>query len=330
MRALWITRYGGPEVLEVRESPAPVPGPGEVRVRVSAAGVNFSDIMARLGLYTAGPKLPAVVGYEAAGVVDEVGEGVRGVELGARVLERQVFRMPEGMGFEEGAALPVNYLTAHHVLFRIGHLRPGQSILLHMAAGGVGLAVLQLARTVPGVTVFGTASAAKHDIIRQAGCDHPIDYRTANYAEEVRRLTGGAGVHLVVDPLGGRDWRRGYELLRPTGLLVACGFANLARGERRSVPRVLLELLRMPRFSPLALMTENRGVAGVYLGDLWHEAGAMGEAMNAVLGLYREGKVRPRVDSVFPFERAKEAHRRIQERKNAGKVVLVPEARPSP
>jgi len=343
MRSLWITRHGGPEALEVRESPLPEPGPGEVRVRVKAAGLNFSDIMARLGLYAAGPRLPAVVGYEAAGVVEEKGPGVTGLDLGARVLavasagcqaeavvvpEHHLFPMPDGMTFEEGAALPVNYLTAYHVLFRVGHLQPGQSILLHMAAGGVGMAVLQLVKTVPGVTVFGTASAAKHDLLRAAGCHYPIDYRTTDYAAEVRSRTGGAGVHLVIDPLGGRDWRRGYELLRRSGMLVACGFANLARGERRSVPRVLFELLRMPRFSPLALMTDNRAVAGVFLGDLFSEAEAMGEALRAVLDLYRSGEVRPRVDSVYPLERAAEAHRRIQDRKNVGKVVLSPSPPP--
>ncbi|HVP67239.1 MAG TPA: medium chain dehydrogenase/reductase family protein [Anaeromyxobacteraceae bacterium] len=340
MRAVWITRHGGPEVLEVRESPEPVPGPGEVRVRVRAAGLNFSDVMARLGLYQDGPRLPAVVGYEASGVVEALGEGASRSRPGERVLvlaprgcqaeavvvpEGQVFSMPDGMSFEEGAALPVNYLTAYHVLFRLGNLRPGQSLLVHMAAGGVGTAALQLARTVPGVTVFGTASAAKHGFLRDSGCDHPIDYRAADYAEEVRRLTSGRGVDLVIDPLGGADWKKGYRLLRPAGLLVACGFANLAGGERRSWLRALRQILQVPRFSPLRLMTENRGVAGVYLGALWAEAALMTEELHAVLALYRQGSVRPRVDSVFPFERAADAHRRIQERKNVGKVVLVPE-----
>jgi len=339
MRSVWITRHGGPEVLEVRETADPVPGPGEVRVRVRAAGLNFSDVMARLGLYTEGPRLPAVVGYEASGVIDAAGQGVHRARAGDRVLvlapggcqaeavvvpEGQVFAMPDGMGFDEGAALPVNYLTAHHVLFRLGHLRPGQSLLVHMAAGGVGTAVLQLARTVPGVTIFGTASAAKHEFLRQRGCDHPIDYRTVDYAEEVRSLTGGRGVDLVIDPLGGADWRKGYRLLRPAGMLVACGFSNLAGGERRSWIRAIRQLLAVPRFSPLALMNDNRCVAGVHLGNLWGEVALMEEQLRAVLDLYRAGAVRPRVDSAFPFERAADAHRRVQDRKNVGKVLLVP------
>ncbi|MBS1108209.1 MAG: Alcohol dehydrogenase zinc-binding domain protein, partial [Anaeromyxobacteraceae bacterium] len=193
MRAVFVTRSGGPEVLEVREVPDPVPGPGEVRIAVRVAGLNFADVMARMGLYPDAPKLPAVVGYEVAGTVDAVGAGVTSPVPGDRVLALVRFGgqaemvvlpaahampMPEGMTFEQGAALPVNYLTAYHALFRVGHLVRGQSVLVHMAAGGVGIAALQLCRTVPGVTVLGTASAAKHAVIREEGCHHPIDYRT--------------------------------------------------------------------------------------------------------------------------------------------------------
>jgi len=339
MRAVWIARTGGPEVLEVRETPDPRPGPGQVRVRVRAAGLNFADVMARLGLYPEAPRPPAVVGYEVAGVVDEAGEGVDAPAPGARVLAlvrfgghadavvapaSQVLPLPEGMSFEEGAALPVNYLTAYHALFAVGHLRPGQSVLVHLAAGGVGIAALQLARTVPGVTVFGTASASKHGALREEGCAHPIDRSSVDYEAEVRRLTGGRGVDLVLDPLGGADWRKGYRLLAAAGLLVTYGFANLATGERRSLLRVLPRLLLAPRFSPLALMDDNRGVAGVNLGHLWGEAALLRGELEALLDLYRRGAIRPRIDSTFPFERAADAHRRLQDRLNVGKVLLVP------
>jgi len=325
MRSVWITRPGGPEVLEVRETPDPVPGPGEVRVRVRAAGVNFAEVMARMGLYPDAPKLPAVVGYEVAGVVDQVGDGVVAPAVGSRVLGLTRFGgQPEGMTFEEGAALPVNYVTAYHMLFEVGHLREGQSLLVHMAAGGVGIAALQLARTVPGVTVFGTASAPKHEVIRAEGCHHPIDYRAVDYAAEVRRLTGGRGVHLVLDALGGSDWKKGYGLLRPAGMLVMFGFANIASGERRSLLHLAAQALRIPRFSPLALMSDNRAVAGVNIGHLWGEVDLMMGEIRALLELYRKGAVKPRVDSSFPFARAADAHRRIHDRKNVGKVLLTP------
>src|SRR4051794_35707497 len=248
MRAVWITKAGGPEVLAVRECPVPQPGRGEVRIAVRAAGLNFAEIMARQGLYPDAPRPPCVVGYETAGVVDALGEGVREFSVGTRVLALtrfgghadtvcvpvpQVRAMPDGMTFEEGAALPVVYVTAYHLLFRVGWLRPGASVLIHMAAGGVGLAALQLCRTVPGVVTFGTASAAKHALLRDYGCRYPIDYRAVDYAAEVRKITNGKGVDLVLDPLGGEDWKKGYDLLRPAGMLCAFGFANMASGEKR-------------------------------------------------------------------------------------------------
>jgi len=338
MRAIWITKYGGPEVLEVREAPDPIPKPGEVRIGVRACGLNFAELMAREGLYPDAPKPPCVVGYEVAGIVDAVGEGVA-LAAGARVIAltrfgghaeavcvpaKQVHPMPDAMSFEEGAALPVVYVTAYHVLFRVAHLARGSRVLIHMAAGGVGLAALQLCRTVPEVVVFGTASAAKHDFLRERGCDHCIDYRTSDYATEIGRITNGGGVDLVLDPLGGQDWKKGYELLRPTGMLVAYGFANMSGGETRNLFRVAYNFLTVPKFSPMSLMDQNRAVAGVNVGHLWREVDMLTGEMSALLELYRAGKVKPTVDSVFKFADVSAAHRRMHERKNVGKIVLVP------
>ena len=339
MRAVFCTRRGGPEVLQVREVADPEPGPGQVRIAVRAAGVNFADVMARLGLYPDAPRLPAVLGYEVAGEVDAVGPGVEHRRPGDRVIamvrfggqaERVVVRseqalsMPADMTFEQGAALPVNYLTAYHSLFRVAGLAAGRTVLVHMAAGGVGIAVLQLCRTVPGVTVIGTASASKHEVIRGEGCDHPVDYRTLDYAAEVRRITGGRGVDVVLDPLGGADWKKGYDLLRPGGMLVAYGFAILASGPRRSVLGALRQLATVPRFSPLGLMDHNRAVAGVNMGHLWGEPEMVLGELRALLALFREGKLRPRIDSTFRFEEAGKAHERLQGRGSIGKVLLVP------
>jgi NADPH:quinone reductase-like Zn-dependent oxidoreductase len=339
MRAIWIMKPGGPDVLRVRETPDPELRPGEVRVRVRACGLNFAEVMARQGLYPDAPKPPSVVGYEAAGVVEALGEGVTEPAVGTRVLALcrfgghsdtlcvpagQVLVMPDAMSFEEGAAIPVNYLTAYHMLFRVGGLRSGERVLVHMAAGGVGLAVLQLCRTVPGVVTFGTASASKHATIREEGCEHPIDYRTHDYVAEVMRLTNGKGVDIVLDALGGKDWKKGYELLRPAGRLIAFGFANMASGERRSYFNMVKQALSIPLFTPLGLMGTNRSIAGVNIGHLWDEQEMLTEELHALLDLYRKGSIKPRIDAVIPFERAAEAHRRIQDRKNVGKVVLVP------
>ena len=339
MRSVWITKAGGPDVLAVRESADPEPGPGEVRIAVRAAGLNFAEVMARQGLYPDAPKPPCVVGYEVAGVVDAVGAEVAGLQAGQRVLAlvrfgghadtvcapaERVLPMPDDLGFVDGAALPVNYLTAYHMLFRVAQLRPGARVLVHMAAGGVGIAVLQLCRTVPGVVTFGTASAAKHEVLREEGCTHPIDYRTEDYAARVRDLTGGEGVDLVLDPLGGRDWKRGLGLLRPVGQLIAYGFANLHAGERRSVRRLIGQFAGVPLLTPFAMMNRNQTVSGVNLGHLGGRPDLLREELSALLGLWSAGAVRPRIDGVFPFAEAAAAHRRIGGRRNIGKVVLVP------
>lgn len=339
VRAIWQTGTGGTDVLAVRETADPEPGPGEVRIRVRASGLNFAEVMARQGLYPDAPKPPCVLGYEVAGVVDAVAPDVSAPAVGTRVLALtrfgghadvvcvpvgQTIALPEGLEFTAAAAIPVNYITAYHMLFRVSGVQPGERVLIHMAAGGVGIAALQLCRTVAGVTTFGTASAGKHDVLRAEGCDHPIDYRTADYAARVRELTDGEGVDLVLDPLGGDDWRKGMRLLRPMGRLVAFGFANMAQGEKRSLLRVVRQGLRIPRYSPVTLMDRNLSVSGVNIGHLWRQADVLRAELAAVLDLWQQGAVRPRVDQVFPFAEAAAAHRRITERRNIGKVVLVP------
>ena len=339
MRAIWITKAGGPDALELRETADPEPGPGQVRIRVRAAGLCFADVMAAQGLYPDAPKPPCVVGYEAAGVVDALGDGGEGLRVGQRVLAvthfgghadvvcvpaDQVTEIPDGAGFEEAAAIPINYVTAYHLLFRIANVHPGERVLVHAAAGGVGTAVLQLCRTVDDLVIFGTASAAKHEVLRAEGCTYPIDYRAVDYATEIRRLTGGEGVDVVLDPLGGKDWRKGLKLLRPGGRLVAFGFANLANGDRRKPAQVASQALAMPLLTPLQLMAHNRTVSGVHLGRLWGEAAVLREEFQAVRALWEAGQIKPRIDVAYPFTEAAAAHRRILRRQNVGKVVLTP------
>jgi NADPH:quinone reductase-like Zn-dependent oxidoreductase len=337
MRALTIVRHGGPEVLEVREVAKPEPGPGEVRVRLKFAGLNFSDVMARQGMYPDAPPPPCVVGYEGSGDVEAVGEGVDRKRVGERVMvltrfhghqefvcvpSAQALAIADAMSYEDAAALPVVYLTAFHMLFRVGQLRKGSRVLVHMAGGGVGIAALQLCRTVEGVETFGTASASKHDVIRQEGCDHPIDYRTKDYADEVRSLTGGKGVDLILDPLGGRDWKKGMDLLRPAGMLIAFGFANMSSGETRSLLHMAREVVGVPLFTPMGLMDKNRGIAGVNVGHLWDELEMLTDEARELLALYAKGAIKPRIDTIVPIERAAEGHARLTGRQNVGKVLL--------
>jgi synaptic vesicle membrane protein VAT-1 len=341
VHAVTIPRFGPPSVLQVRESADPTPGPGELRISVAAAGLNFAEVAARQGLYPDAPKPPCVVGYEVAGTVDALGPGVDGPAIGTRVLAltrfgghassvvvdaRYAFPLPDSMSFAQGAAIPVNYLTAHHMLFVIGCVRPGERVLLHMAAGGVGTAVLQLLQTVEGVTVYGTASAPKHDYLRELGCQHPIDYRSLDYAAEVRRLTNGEGVDLVLDALGGGDWKTGWNLLRPAGRLVAFGFANTVGGSSRSLLRLVSQFVRVPRFSPLGAMNDNKGMHGVNMGHLWDQIDLLRPQIERIVELFEEGIVRPVIHAEVPFSEAARAHGMLEGRQNRGKVVLIPDS----
>ena len=339
MRAIWTTGTNGPSSLEVRETKDPEPAPGQVRIRVRAAGLCFAEVMAAQGLYPGTPKFPAVLGYEAAGVIDKVGDGVDERREGSHVValanfgahsdvvcvpSGQALAIPPGKGFEEAAAIPVNYLTAYHILFRTATIRPGERVLVHMAAGGLGTAALQLCRTVDNVETFGTASAAKHEAIREEGCTHPIDYHTTDYVKEVNRLTGGEGVDVVLDPLGGADSRKGLKLLRPGGRLVAYGFANMAHGTRRNPARVLRQAASIPLLTPLQLMNANKAVAGVHIGRLVTRMDLLTDEITEVLALWAAGTIAPRIDGTFPFDKAAEAHRRILAHGNTGKIILTP------
>jgi synaptic vesicle membrane protein VAT-1 len=337
VRALTITKYGDPEVLKVLELPDPVPGAGELRIRVSRAGLNFAEISARVGLYPEAPKPPFCPGYEVSGVVDALGPGVTGWTIGERVLGMcrfngqathaviktdQAVRLPAQLSFDEAAALPVNYLTAFHMLFRVGNLQPGQKILVHMAAGGVGLAVIELCKLVEGVEIFGTASAGKHALLREMGVQHPIDYRTKDYVTEVGALTGGKGVDMVLDALGGADWSKGYGLLRPAGHLICFGWANMVDGEKRNYFHVVREFFTQKKYAPFKMMTDNKTVSGINLGTLWNEVELLSGHLRKLLALSEQGKLKPRVDKVFPLVEGPAAHRYVQERKNVGKVIF--------
>jgi NADPH:quinone reductase-like Zn-dependent oxidoreductase len=337
MRQIEIPVYGLPDVLRVVERPDPVPGEGQVRIAVRAAGVNFADVLARMGLYQDAPKPPMVVGYEVAGTIDAAGPGVDAARVGQRVgaLTRfggysssvvvpasQAFPLPARMSFEEGAALPVAYLTAHHMLVHLGNLHAGERVLVHSAGGAVGIAALQigLAR---GATVLGTASGAKHDRLKQMGFAHLIDYRTADFEAEVVRLTDGRGVHVVLDAVGGTSFRKSYRCLARNGRLFCFGISALAPDQKRRWLAAIKGFASMPWFHPGRLMLDNKGVFGVNLGQLWDEPAVMTDQLLELLRLYEAGAVSPLVDGAYPFERAADAHRRLQERGNLGKVVLL-------
>jgi NADPH:quinone reductase-like Zn-dependent oxidoreductase len=343
MRAVVLTGTGGPEVLQVQERPDPSVGPGEVRIAVRAAGINCADTLSRVGLYPDAPKTPCVLGYEVAGEVESVGEGVDGWKVGDRVVAGTRFggqaelvsvpaaralRLPDRLSFEQGAAFPVNYGTAYAALVVMGGMREGDRVLIHAAGGGVGISATQIARNA-GAEVFGTASPAKHEAIRAQGVTHAIDYRGQDFEAEVMRLTGGEGVDLIMDALGPTSFRKDYRLLRPGGRLVMYGLSENTDNGVRSIPATLRSLAKMPLatmpwWKSLMVMNENKGVFGLNMLSWWDREGNLDRVTEPLLADLEAGRLEPVVAEAFPFDRAGDAHEFIAQRRNVGKVVLFP------
>ena len=333
MRAVVITRHGGPGVLRVQERPDPgALGPREVRIEVAAAGVNFADVMARIGVYPDAPPPPCVVGYEVAGTIVELGAEVGGLQRGDRVVAgtqfggyasevvvaaTDVVALPERLGFAEGAAIPVNYSTAWAALIGYGNLQPGERVLIHSAAGGVGIAATQIARRA-GAEVWGAASPGKHARIAEVGVQHPVDYTRAGWER------GLPPFDVVLDAVGGRSFRRSYDQLAAGGRLVAFGAAGVVSGERRNPVAALRTVLSMPRFNLIRQMSQSKAVIGLNMLTLWKSRGTLSPWIEPLRELLDDGTVAPVVAESFAFERAGDGHRMLTERRNVGKVVLVP------
>jgi NADPH:quinone reductase-like Zn-dependent oxidoreductase len=344
VRAVVLTGHGGPEVLQVQERPDPPVGPGEVRIDVKAAGINFADTMARVGLYPEAPKPPCVLGYEVAGDVESVGDGVDSAKVGDRVMagtrfggqaslvtvpEDQIIPLPDPFTYEQGAAFPVNYATAYAALVIMGGLREGERALIHAAAGGVGISATQIARS-RGAEIFGTASAAKHDAIRAQGVEHAIDYRTDDFEQEIKRITQGEGVDVVMDATGPTSFRKDYRLLREGGRLIMYGLSEASTGTGRDMRKLVGSLARMPFatvpwWKSLQLMSENKGIFGLNM-LAWQDREGLDRVIDPLEKELEAGTITidPVVAEAFPFDRAGDAHRFIAERRNIGKVVLVP------
>jgi synaptic vesicle membrane protein VAT-1 len=275
MKQMFIVGHGGPEKLQLRQSPDPSPAQGEVRIRVKASGINFADILARQDLYPDAPRIPCVVGYEVSGTVDAVGPGsgqswidrdvfaltrFGGYSDAVVVPEKHVFPKPASLSHEQAAAIPVNYLTAWQLLVVMGSLKREETVLVHNVGGGVGLAAIDIARHI-GSTIYGTASSAKHAFLFERGVHEAIDYRAKDWVVELDRLTNGKGVALVIDPLGGNHWKKSYKALRSTGRLGMFGVSVATTSKLPGHLRLLQLALGTPFFHPLALMNANKSGA---------------------------------------------------------------------
>jgi NADPH:quinone reductase-like Zn-dependent oxidoreductase len=332
MRAVVITKHGGPGVLKVQERPDPTLGPREVRIEVAAAGVNFADVMARMGLYPDAPDTPCVVGYEVAGTVLELGEGVEGLTPGQRVFAGtqfggyasqvaakagDVIALPDELSFEQGAAIPVNYGTAWAGLLGYGSLRAGERVLVHSAGGGVGIAATQIAKRF-GAEVYGTASPGKHARVLELGVDHVLDYTKPGWEKGLPQFD------VILDAVGGKSFRQSYNLLRAGGRLVAFGASSVVSGERKNVVTALRAVARMPRFNLIKQMGESKAVIGLNMLSLWKEHGTLEPWVAPLKELLDDGTVKPVIAGAYSFEETGAAQTMIVERRNVGKVVLTP------
>lgn len=340
MQAIVIPRHGPPSVLEERELPDVRLKPQDVRVRVEAAGVNFADLMGRVGLYPDAPPMPYAPGYEVAGVVTEAGDkadpdltpGTRvmavtrfwGYADSIRIPSHGAIPIPDDVAFNVAAAVPVNYLTAYLALIHAGAAKPGERVLVHGGAGGVGLAALDLARDLD-IELYATAgSDAKCARLESLGVVKAFNYKTVDYEEASRETLRGRGYHLILDPLGPESFQKGMRLLEPLGRMVCFGFSSLVTGPKRSLWHAALSVLKAHKVNPITLMNENKGVFGLNLAHLFDQKDLQRDGLKQLRDRLAQGAIVPTVDQVFPLTAAgaAEAHTYLHERRNFGKVIL--------
>lgn len=321
-QAIFVRENGGPEVLSLEPHEPGPPGPGQARVRIAAAGLNFIDVYFRAGLY---PRpLPFVLGLEGAGVVEAVGAEVQTLAAGDRVAwssvpgsyaeaviapERQLVRVPDGVSEEQAAALMLQGMTAHYLVHGTRDTRPGDSALVHAAAGGVGLLLTQFLKAA-GATVLGTCSSEeKAKLAREAGADQVILYTQCDFSEEVRRLTDGRGVDVVYDSVGRTTFEGSLRSLRPRGLLALFGQSS-----------GVVPAFDLSRLNPLGSLFVTRPSLAHYTAT----RAELEERAGHVLGAVADGTLQLRIGARFPLAQAAEAHRALEGRTTSGKVLLIP------
>lgn len=324
MRAVVVDHWMEPSDLAVRDVPDPPCGPGMVRIAVRAAGCNFFDTLMVRGQYQVKPPFPFTPGAELAGVVTEVGEGVTGFAIGDRVLASSglgafadqsvvpaaaCFAMPEGMSFEAGASLPIVYPTSYAALVFRAALRAGETLLVHAAAGGVGIAAVQIGKAL-GARVIGTAGGAeKCEIARRVGADVAVDYRAADWVEQVKAATGGRGADVIYDSVGGDVTDASLTCIAWNGRLLVIGFAS------GRIPEVKLN----------RVLLKNISIVGLHWGaHAIHEPARVAETFAALFRLYREGKIVPVIFRSYPLDELPAALEALGSRQSYGKVVVVP------
>lgn len=344
MRAVVLNGFGGFKSVKALRKPEPTLGDNEVLIKVRACGLSFQDLVAKQGALDCPPKPPFIMGFECAGDIVEVGEGVTNFKVGDKVVALpdhkawaeyvsvpavSVYNLPAGMTYNEAVAITLNYTVGYILLFELANLKPGKSILLHSAGGGVGQAVAQLAKTVKDVTIFGVCSKSKHETLSTYGnIDHFLE-RGCDYSETVRKESP-EGVDVVLDCLYGEECRRGYALLKPMGKYILYGLSNSSENKSLSAARFWWLVDKVP---PMKLYDENKSLAGFNLRHLMYQQGNyefVRRTVQKVFTLWEGGKVKPVIDSVWALEDVVEAMQKMHEHKNIGKIMIDLSIEPKP
>jgi NADPH:quinone reductase len=323
MKAVVVTRHGGPEVLQVRDLPEPQPTPRQVRVRVEAVGINFADTLSTRGAYSGTPPPPFISGREFAGVVEHTGERVMGyAQFGAAaekiaVSGKTIWPQPRGWTSAQSAAFPVNFLTAYLAYWKAGMTPDAREpirwadqhrrrVLIHAAAGGVGTAAVQIGKLLD-IETLGTASSdEKLERVKKLGLDHAINYRQLDYQQRVLELTGGEGVDAVFEMLGGEHATKSLRCCRPFGRIIIYGTAT---GQRQ-------------QFDAGVMMAKSLSAHGLWLSVLAKDDQLIAHSLQAMQPWIEQGKLHPEIGHVLPMEQAGKAHRLLMQRANYGKIVL--------
>jgi len=322
VKAIQFKEVGGPEVMQLVEIPKPELRPRMVRVRNHAIGINFADNFFRQGNYQIKPKLPDTPGMEGAGVIDEVGPEVQGFKAGMRVAgiglkayaefslfyANQLIPLPDSVSFEEGAAFPIQTLTAWFMIHACHHMTPGQTVIVHSAAGGVGIVAMQIAKAA-GARVIGTVSSdGKIGIAKQYGADEVINYETHDFAKEVMRITNGKGADLNLDAIGKPTFEKGIGCMAPFGHVILYGRAG-GPPDKFDVFRLFQNAVKVSGFVLLTASSQHQ---------------LMREGTEACFKLMEEGKLKMLIGKKYPLAEAAQAHRFMESRQSVGKLVLVP------
>lgn len=324
MKTIGFEQFGGPEVLAMKEVERPQPKEQEVIVEVEAIGVNYADTARREGKYVVPTNLPYIPGSEVAGVVAETGSAVTSIQKGDRVValiesggyaeavaidERLLIPVPDGVSFEQAVALPLQGLSAYHILKTMGRLAPDESVLIHAAAGGVGAIAVQLAKLFGAGQIIATASTEeKLEHARQMGATDLVDYTEEGWEQKVKELTGGKGVDVALEMVGGEVFNKTLTCLAPFGRLVIFGAAS---GEQAV-------------FAPAQLMKRNQSVIGFFLPQIMRNPALLQSSLQELLGYMKEGSLELTIGGTYPLAQAADVHRLLQGRKTIGKLVLTP------